>query len=432
MNLISFEVYKCYSKSDSAYNILKYLERYRKLSCGVTFNLEKSEVHPVFVVIPAYKEKLGVLVRTLNSLKKSAIFFNRDVSVLILINWNVKDSDKVKLDSESLYRELSKLSISEFDLKVFKQELSGKKSGVGMARKILMDTAFTNMLRYEIDGIIINLDADTTVSENYFTEITSHFYQNLKMEAASIAFSHIDDSYNEDSIVAYELHLRIFVNMQRLLNLPFAYQTVGSAMVVRRNAYAKEGGMVKRQAGEDFYFLHKYTKNLTLFEINSACVFPSSRGSDRVPFGTGKAVNDINDKGAFAYTTYNPKSFEALDEWLKEVFNNANELLTVKNVYVQPKNDLLKQYLDFVDGFKNIKEIVINVTDFKSFHKRFFNWFDAFALMKYLHFVRDLGHEDVSIELASDYLFQKLKLPFAKKRKENLEVLREFDFRNVF
>ena len=60
-----------------------------------------------------------------------------------------------------------------------------------------------------------------------------------------------------EAIAAYELHLRYYVQALRYAAFPYAHHTIGSSMAVRADAYAKQGGMNKRQAGEDFYFLHK-------------------------------------------------------------------------------------------------------------------------------------------------------------------------------
>lgn len=46
--------------------------------------------------------------------------------------------------------------------------------------------------------------------------------------------------------------------------------------------------MNQRKAGEDFYFLHKFSILDQLGEINVEIVLPLARSSDRVPFGTGK------------------------------------------------------------------------------------------------------------------------------------------------
>jgi hypothetical protein len=66
------------------------------------------------------------------------------------------------------------------------------------------------------------------------------------------------DSNVARAITSYELHLRYLVHAMRWAGHPFAYQTVGSSMAVRRKAYLSLGGMNTRQAGEDFYFLQKF------------------------------------------------------------------------------------------------------------------------------------------------------------------------------
>ena len=241
-------------------------------------------------MIPCYDEDFIVVDNTLQSL----LYMDLDslsCNIIILINHNEVADVQVVNKSKAVYDKLKakydSLDLPALRFNTYYQVFLTKEYGVGVARKWLMDTAFIHFYKNNQNGIIINLDADTTVANNYLIEIADFFKTNKTKEACSIAYEHPLDS---SAIINYELHLRYFINMQRLLNLPFAYQTVGSAMAVRSEAYAKEGGMVKRQAGEDFYFLHKYSKKQTLGEVNTTKVFPSSRTSHRVPFGTGKAI----------------------------------------------------------------------------------------------------------------------------------------------
>ena len=90
--------------------------------------------------------------------------------------------------------------------------------------------------------------------------------------------------------MAYELHLRYLNLFSRFTGFPYAYHTIGSCFGVRAETYASQGGMNKRKAGEDFYFLHKIIPLGEFREINNTCVIPSPRESDRVPFGTGAAI----------------------------------------------------------------------------------------------------------------------------------------------
>ena len=78
-------------------------------------------------------------------------------------------------------------------------------------------------------------------------------------------------------IAAYELHLRYYTHGLRFSNLPYSFQTVGSAMAVRCSAYQKQGGMNKRKAGEDFYFIQKIIALGGYSELNSTTVFPVSK-----------------------------------------------------------------------------------------------------------------------------------------------------------
>lgn len=79
---------------------------------------------------------------------------------------------------------------------------------------------------------------------------------------------------------------------------PYAFHTIGSTMACDAEMYVKIQGMNKKKAAEDFYFMEKLSKNVKIHKIISAKVYPSSRGSWRVPFGTGRSVTRFFNKGA--------------------------------------------------------------------------------------------------------------------------------------
>ena len=169
-----------------------------------------------------------------------------------------------------------------------------------------MDLALERFKKIGYNGIIAGLDADTTVAENYLYEI-NHFFINTNNQAASIHFEHPINGYdynqfNYEQIIYYELHLRYYKNALQYLELPFAFHTIGSAFALTAKAYARQGGMNRRKAGEDFYFINKLIKGEKFGEINKTMVVPSPRISERVPFGTGRAILDAskNKKGAFS------------------------------------------------------------------------------------------------------------------------------------
>ena len=174
-------------------------------------------------------------------------------------------------------------------------DLPPKQAGVGLARKIGMDEAvrrFDDIGR--TTGIVVCYDADCRCERNYLRSIERHFEKNPRTPGCSIYFEHpLDgplDAKVYEAIAAYELHLRYYVRGLRYAGFPHAHHTIGSCMAVRADVYKKQGGMNKRKAGEDFYFLQKIFPLGAFTELTDTTVNPSPRGSDRVPFGTGKAV----------------------------------------------------------------------------------------------------------------------------------------------
>jgi len=355
-----------------------------------------------YVVIPAYKEL--EIRKTLDSLlNASALSFN--IGVIIVLNHRQTDSLEVK-DLTSTCRDHINAFIKQhpdFLIQVLSVEFDDKKnSGVGWARKIGMDiAAYQLMQNGTSDHLIFCLDADSTISENYFKLIISAFKKHPKKAAASIYFEHPvkgDDFSQEvyDAIILYELHLRYFIQAQRSIGIPHAYHTVGSAMVVRALAYVKEGGMNKRKAGEDFYFLHKFISKNAIFEIHEVCVYPSPRSSDRVPFGTGKAVGSIlHDQNLMSY---NYASFKIL----KSLFENLESLYHDQELSLA---EPIAQWLKEVNFYQQLEEIKNNTSNYASFTKRFWQYFNGFMLMKCLHYLRDhfYPNKDV-VALASDFL----------------------------
>jgi len=411
----------------------KFLDRYRNKGCRTLLFDQMSDYHTdsnIIVVIPAYKEDLITLTNCLDSLNKTDGVCK--LPVMLLINYKTTDSVEIKSISKDTFQILKakKEDYPRLDLFVFIEELNGKKAGVGMARKELMDCAFLLFQKRKQNGLIVNLDADCTVDRNYPSAIKTYFEKQESVEAASIRFAHAiePETKSSEAITNYELHLRYFINMQKWLGLPFAFQTVGSAMGVRAEAYAKEGGMAKRQAGEDFYFLHKYSKNLTLGEINETCVYPLSRSSDRVPFGTGKAVQNILDRPLETYSSYNPESFIMLREWLQKI----NPLLynqAPSEDYPVPVDRHMKNYLETNDFAFAYQNDIITAKAGITRVKKFFQWLDAFRLFKYLHYMRDTGLEDVSILSCAETLFRMNNWDKNNTELEYLQALRIRDMK---
>ena len=154
-----------------------------------------------------------------------------------------------------------------------------------MARKIGMDFALEFAYPH---SLLFSLDADSLVAPTYFREIESHFNSTHSVTAV-VGFSHIKNE-NPDLEIAirqYEFFLRDTATNLADAGSPFGYVSMGSTIICRAEAYASIGGMPRRKATEDFYFLQAFAKFRRVDKIKTVLVYPSSRESERVYLGTG-------------------------------------------------------------------------------------------------------------------------------------------------
>ena len=85
-------------------------------------------------------------------------------------------------------------------------------------------------------------------------------------------------------------------------------------------AYIACGGMSKKKATEDFYFLQALSKYSPIFTIEDVLVFPSSRVTNRVYLGTGFRMQEYKSTKQFTNLMFSSKSFKCL----KEIITIAN------------------------------------------------------------------------------------------------------------
>lgn len=403
-----------------------YLTRYatedRKLSQLIDHSPE------LIIVIPSFKEPniKGTLDSLLESYHQSSELRSKVLVIIVVNHSETYHPDELKLNQETIetIKQWKENNSDRFLLYELLVELPRKKAGVGLARKIGMDEAVRVYEKFERDGIIVNLDADCKVSQNYLTSIHQHFEDHPKSPAASIHYEH---QVNEQdvAILNYELHLRYFINAQRFCHLPYSYQTIGSSMAVRSKDYQRQGGMNSKKAGEDFYFIQKMLLLGNYSEINECTVFPSSRQSDRVPFGTGRAMMEFEQKNDETYSSYHPESFILLQQFIEvlpELYTSSLE--EIRKEIALPVWEFLTQK----EFEKALVEIKKKSTNLHVFQKHFFSWFDGFQLMKYLHFSRDTFYPNQSIEYCLKWLFTDfLHRDLPTYNLEALKILREFD-----
>ena len=385
------------------------------------------------VIIPAFNEP--DIINTLKSLKNCAPT-KFPVEIIVLINHSDETLENIKELNRQIYINVNAWIDDEStnNLKfycVIKENLSVKHAGAGLARKILMDEAIRRFaLNNNENGVIVSLDADSLVSENYLCDIQDEYLKNEKLNCSTFYFEHqlSNNLSNENkrAIVLYEMYLRYFKQALKFSGFPYAFYTIGSCFAVKASAYAKQGGMNRKQAGEDFYFLHKIFPLGDCKELNVVKVFPSSRLSDRVPFGTGPAIRKIIDEGDFL--TYQPICFK----YLKLLFDSISSLCKANYediLLVYGKLDSSLQEFITIDEFTlRINEINSNSASLKSFTHRFFQWFDAFKIVKYLNFTHNNIHRISVSNAAVEFLsYENDKSVESISVVEVLEVFRKME-----
>ena len=349
------------------------------------------------ICIPVIAE--AGLIKTLSSVL--ACHSNSLTEVIIFFNTNVFMSRLEKELHDKLWHECNEWIVENNSttvrfLPVYANEMPDAAGGVGWARKLAMDEAAR---RLSPDGIIVCLDGDCTVSNNYLDEIQRQFLMHPDDEAASISFEHPLDQvsgHEREAIMQYELHLRYLVQAQRWCGHPFAFHTVGSAMAVRRNAYLSQGGMNTRRAGEDFYFLQKFIETGKLFEIKNATVYPSSRISFRVPFGTGRAMAQVlNERRNWLTTNFETfKKIKPLFQLIEELPEGGERHISI------PEANEISDFLHQINFYEKVADIARHTNSKASFKKRFFRFFNAFQMIRYMHYMRDHHYEDLPVEEA--------------------------------
>ncbi|PIY03948.1 MAG: family 2 glycosyl transferase, partial [Bacteroidetes bacterium CG_4_10_14_3_um_filter_31_20] len=215
-----------------------------------------------------------------------------------------------------------------------------------------------------------------------------------------------------------------YISALKYAGHPYAYQTIGSSFAVKADVYCKQGGMNKRKAGEDFYFLQKVIQLGNYAELNTTKVFPSPRASNRVPFGTGATIKKMLENKSSNYLTYNLKAFNDIEQVVivcKKMFGSKDaDVKFVLTEFSEP----LQKFLIENNFVKNILEINENSNSQTTFQQRFFKWFNMFKVLKYMNFSHPAYYPFVNItESAIEFL--KLK-GIVTNNKDAMELCEDF------
>ncbi len=338
-----------------------------------------------------------------------------DVEVLIVINGAEADPDAVRTCNRTTRAEALAWIRRHRDPQLmfhvlYFPDLARRHAGVGLARKLGMDEAVARFhLTGNPQGIIASLDADCRCQPNYLMSLCKHFESHPGSPGCAVFFEHplddVPDPRLRLGVARYELYLRYYVHGLRYAGFPHAYHTIGSCMAVRTRVYEKRGGMNRRQAGEDFYFLHKIIPLGGFTELTDTTVRPSARPSHRVPFGTGKALARMLESGKREYLVYAPGVFSDL----KTLFERLR-LLYDGVAYPQGLAPSVRAFLR-ESGFPGrLAEIRANTASPATFTTRFWHWFNAFRILKFVHHATTSTHPRVPVVAAARAMLRLRKL----------------------
>ena len=391
------------------------------------YELEWNKVDNIqnVIVIPAIAEFDNLHI-VLNSLQNNNDKYLSSTLIIFVINNSISASDEIISDNQKSLKFLRaeinnknrKLNVGLVDASSFGKSFDEKTAGVGLARKVGMDLALTAFdFNREEKKILFCTDADCTFTSNYISAVTEQF--NIKkLNAAYVNFEH--DIYQNDentlAIICYEIFLRYYVAGLKYAKSPYAFHTIGSTMICDIDSYIKIGGMNKRKAAEDFYFLEKMAKSFNICRIEGAGVFPSNRKSWRVPFGTGQRVNRFLSAKRNEYLLYDPRVFDVLKQWLI-IFNEFNGknirnlLNNAKKIHNELYNFLIAQ--KFEENWERIFQHTSTMQQL-TYQKKI--WFDGFRTLKFIHHFRDNAFPEIDMFDALDSFFKMIGLRFVQNR----------------
>ena len=399
-------------KKDSLLN--DYFARY---AAGPPWTLQAGNLEGIdqVVVIPAYAER-DLLFTTLASLAANSDAALEKTLVLCVINNKAEaplaDKDNNRQTIDLLVSLISRQSFPDFqpadDLLFALQKISerplrlgcidastpgleipARTGGVGMARKIGMDTALRVLISSaNAPRLIISVDADTLVRPDYLASVRKAMSSG-KAQTGIVAYEHRipADENGKRAICLYEIFLRYWVLGLQYARSPYAFHSIGSTIVTKTDAYLTVRGMNRREAGEDFYFLNKLAKISPIRRIHETAVYPSARISTRVPFGTGAAVEKLLHNENPAYDLYDPRVFSILKKWLylmSQAFSFSADRILDMARDIDPG---LESFLT-LRGFLSVwPKILGNVKDPKTCERQFHGWFDGFETLKLVNYL---------------------------------------------
>ncbi len=268
--------------------------------------------------------------------------------------------------------------------------------GVGLARKTAADTALALIERKQIKTPWIHsTDADVTLPQGYFDVVD----QVNGACAISLPFEHVGDDDTLQSLQEqYDFKLKYYQWGMRHIGVAYDYIPLGSTLAVSASAYASVRGFPVRSGGEDFYLLNKLAKIGQVAQPPHPIIAIKSRFSDRVPFGTGPALQKYRDSESAALY-YHPNCFEIIKQWRQKLLAQYHQIDIMETATADEA--MLNHFWSWSKTFDKNKKQIKTVARWQQF---IHEWLDAFKLLKSVHQLRE-RYPDVprsSISIADD------------------------------
>jgi hypothetical protein len=269
----------------------------------------------------------------------------------------------------------------------------GSNHGVGWARKTAMDMASS---RAGDNDIIVSIDADTYYTSDYFRAIVEAFEKYPAASGLSVPYYHplTGNEVTDRCILRYEIYMRNYALNMLLIKNPYSFSAIGSGMACTGYMYRKVRGLTPKMSGEDFYFVQKLRKAGRIIIDCEEVIYPASRFSDRVYFGTGPAMI----KGATGNWDSYPVYIQDLFLDIKATFDLFPALF-IKDVST-PMDDFLSSCFK-IDIGELWKPLRANCKDEASFIKSATQKVDGLRILQFLKDANSDKHGTEEQKLAS-------------------------------
>jgi len=369
------------------YKYQKYLQKKAIRDIKFSNNIPSKSSYDFIVSIPSYAE-FDYLFKTLDSINaQDKRLLNKTLVSVVINNSDACDSFIVGNNLKT-HNRLIKTNYN-FDLVLIDSFSSTKsfpykKAGVGLARKISIDS----VLKYtHLETIICFLDADSITSSNYLNAIKKS-KEDSKWQAAVVDFNHLqDEERTKKIIIEYENFLKDTALELGHSGSPYNFVPIGCTMICTLKAYISIGGMNVRKAAEDFYFLQELQKYDKVHFINKVLVFPSSRDINRSYLGTSKRMHQaVNGKLNINNLYYSSDAYKILKVFLKMILSSNG--VDVTHIMNKVKDIDIRLYKFLCESnFDIIWSRINGAGNQLHFENQFHKWFDFLKTIKLLKYI---------------------------------------------